>query len=185
MYFLNSILAFDAHVNTVLYLIRDPLMVKVFFWVTMFGDAPVAIAIALVISFFLWLRRKKIYIIALWFTIIGSEGCTFIAKIIFHRARPMQAVFLENGGSFPSGHATTAFALYGFIAYLLLRFAKKKIYYLPITLSGLIVILGIGFSRLYLGVHYVSDIIGGYVVGTAWLIAGIGITKCKAIKDKI
>ena len=62
MYFLNTIVAIDAHVNTILFVIRDPAMVKIFFLVTMLGEAPIVIMVALLVSLILWLHRKKTHI---------------------------------------------------------------------------------------------------------------------------
>jgi len=110
-------------------------------------------------------------------TIAGAEIFTAISKIVFHRPRPELAIYLEHSFSFPSGHATIAVAFYGFLIYMLTRhFAKWKTR-VNVFFAGLIIILLIGFSRLYLGVHYVSDVWGGYLVGALWLIIGISISE--------
>lgn len=174
----------DARVNALLYAFRNITAVKTFIWVTLLGESPTIIVFALVISILLWLSHKKWQAITLWLTIIGSEGFTFIAKLIFHRPRPINAVFLEDSNSFPSGHATIAVAFYGFLAYLLFKKTKSKLLRALIILVAIITIAAIGFSRLYLGVHYVSDVWTGYLVGLLWLIIGITIAESKLFQTQ-
>jgi len=98
-----------------------------------------------------------------------------LGKIVFHRPRPEFPVYVETSFSFPSGHATIAIALYGFLAYILIQEVhswKKKV---NIFFGAILLAILIGLSRLYLGVHYVSDILGGYLLGFLWLIVGISI----------
>ncbi len=173
----DIIVSADVRVNTLLYVFRNLSAVKFFILVTLLGESLTITIFAFTISIFLWLSQKKLQIVGLWFTIIGSAGFTFFAKLLFHRPRPANAVFLENSYSFPSGHSTIAVAFYGFFAYLLIRQIKNKLYRFLIVLATIILILAIGFSRLYLGVHYVSDVWTGYLVGLLWLIIGISITK--------
>lgn len=180
----DIIVSADARINTLLYAFRDALAVKIFIWITLLGESPTILIFALVVSVFLWLSRKKWQIFTLWLTIIGGEGFTFILKLIFHRPRPINAVFLEDSNSFPSGHATIAAAFYGFIAYLLLRKNKNKLYRNLTILISSILIAGIGLSRLYLGVHYVSDVWVGYLAGLLWLIIGISVTEWKLFQNQ-
>lgn len=186
----NSIANIDEHVNILLYSFRTLSSISFFIWITMFGEISVIIVFALMVSLILWLFRQRWQILTLWFTIFASEGCTYIMKILFHRSRPLNAVFLEDSYSFPSGHATIAVAFYGFLTYLLIGKIKKRKYRVLIILCSFIIILAIGFSRLYLGVHYFSDVLVGYVVGLLGLIMGISITEwklfqlCKASEKK-
>ena len=173
----------DARVNTLLYVFRNASAVKAFIWITLSGESPVIIVFALLVSLLLFLARQKRQIIMLWFTIIGSEGFTFILKMVFHRPRPLHAVFLEDSNSFPSGHATIAVAFYGFLIYLLLRDVKNKSHRVLVIVAGVIVMLAIGFSRLYLGVHYASDVLAGYLVGLLWLIIGARLNERRTLQQ--
>lgn len=177
MQFVEQIIQADIHFNILLHAIRNASAVKFFIWITLLGQATTIIIFTLVVSTILWLTREKWYILALWLIILSSEAFTFLAKLIFNRARPEGAVFLESTNSFPSGHATIAVAFYGFIAYLLLKKTKSKFCSFIIILFTLIIIIAIGFSRLYLGVHYISDVLAGYLVGLVWLIIGISLKK--------
>jgi len=180
----DIIVSADVRVNTLLYSFRNIVAVKTFIWVTLLGESPIIIIFGLIVTVFLFLVRQKWSIFTLWFTIIGSETFTYLSKIVFHRPRPVNAVLLEGSASFPSGHATIAVAFYGFLVYLSLRRLKKKRYRLFAMLSGVFVILAIGFSRLYLGVHYISDVWTGYLVGLLWLIIGISLTEWKIFQDR-
>jgi|SRR3989339_1368412 len=178
----NIIGIFDRQINAWFFGLRNTVTEKVFFGFTTLGEAAFVIILALIISAFLWRWRKNWQIAAMWVAIIGSEATTYILKLFFDRARPAGALVLESSSSFPSGHATIAIAFYGFLAYLLLREIKK---YRPLTLVvSIIIILAIGFSRLYLGVHYLSDVLAGYLVGAVWLAIGIKIDKLKSISNR-
>ncbi|MBU4431911.1 LssY C-terminal domain-containing protein, partial [Patescibacteria group bacterium] len=84
--------------------------------------------------------------------------------------------------SFPSGHATTAVAFYGFVTYLLMSLIKSRRRKIHIFFVGFVLIFLIDFSRLYLGVHYLSDVWGGDLVGLLWLIIGISMAEWALIK---
>ena len=168
---LDTVIILDKQVNAWFFGLRDIFAEKIFLSFTMLGEALFVIILSVIISLLLWHWRKKWQIISMWTAIVGSEVTTYILKLIVDRARPSDALILEHSASFPSGHATIAIAFYGFLAYLLLREIKK---YRALTLVvSIIIILAIGFSRLYLGVHYLSDVLVGYLIGVVWLVIGI------------
>jgi len=90
-----------------------------------------------------------------------------------HRPRPLNAFYIEDSFSFPSGHAAVAVAFYGFCAYILFRLCEQWKWKANAMMIGVSMIAFIGFSRLYLGVHYLSDVWGGYLIGALWLLFGI------------
>lgn len=169
----ETIVRFDMWVNTLLYNARNTTALKIFSWITFLGESTTIIAFTLITFILLWLTHKKWQSIVLWVVVAGSAGSTFIAKLIFDRPRPLNAAILETSGSFPSGHATIAVAFYGFLAYLLLKNTKSLLLRILIISAAFVLIVAIGFSRLYLGVHYPSDILAGYLVGLVWLLIGI------------
>jgi len=97
----------------------------------------------------------------------GGQGVVYGLKALFHRARP-EAVFASLGYSFPSGHAFAAVALYGMLAYWLAR-GQERPRAVGVWGAGILLILLIGFSRIYLGVHYASDVAAGFAAGLPWL----------------
>lgn len=167
----------DARVSAFFVMVRDASTVQIFHWVTFLGAVSTVIVLAVVVSTILWLNHGRRQIVALWLAIVGSEGTTYIAKLIFHRPRPEAAVYLESSYSFPSGHATIAVAFYGFLTYLLLGRVRSRVLRLLIVLFSILMILSIGFSRLYLGVHYASDVLAGYLVGILFMMVGVTVVK--------
>lgn len=173
----GPIIAADVRVENLLYAFRDFELVKIFTWITVLAKWQIIISFAATISLTLWLWKRKSYIIPLWVTIVGSGLSNMIGKIAFHRERPEVALYAENTFSFPSGHSTIAVAFFGFIIYILLRHARKWEYKINIFFGGLAIILAVGLSRLYLGVHFLSDVWGGYLLGLLWLVVGIVISE--------
>lgn len=104
--------------------------------------------------------------------IISSLSNLFIVdplKYLIKEPRPENSLIIENSFSFPSGHSYSAVAFYGLLTYLLYK--KYKNIYIPIF--GTIFILLIAYSRYYLGVHYLHDIIAGLLLGLTWLIISL------------
>lgn len=117
-------------------------------------------------------------IVPMWLTCLGAVATTSIGKFLIGRHRPESALDIPAGfSSFPSGHATAAMAVYGFLAYAIGRTLpggreRFEVGYWTAVLIGLI-----GLSRIVLGVHYVTDIAGGFLVGGFWLLIGFTIAE--------
>jgi membrane-associated phospholipid phosphatase len=113
----------------------------------------------------------------------GAALLARVLKVAVRRSRPPYASVLLHGFSysFPSGHATDSLIGYGMLAYFLLVCWGKHSFTQAAIISGsALLVLAIGFSRLYLGVHYFSDVIGGYAAGMVWLsicITGVEIAR--------
>lgn len=171
----DQIVFVDVKVANLLPVFRNVLLIKTFFWITLLGNWQIVVVFAAIASCIFIMWKKKSYVMPLWVTLAGSELFVFLGKLAFHRPRPNVAIYIENSFSFPSGHAAIAVAFYGFMAYILFRNAKLWRNKINILFFGLIIIFAIGFSRLYLGVHFLSDVWGGYLLGLLWLIIGVGI----------
>lgn len=161
----TAIVSADLPVTNLLAYFRGPELTKVFLWITLWGNWQIALSVTLIFSLIFWLWQKKYYLIYFWSALVGSTVLNYLGKIIVHRERPENPVYLEHSFSFPSGHAMTAVVLYGFITYVLIRHNRSWKRKVNIFFASLILILAIGFSRLYLGVHYLSDVWGGYLLG--------------------
>ncbi|MBI5222184.1 MAG: LssY C-terminal domain-containing protein, partial [Candidatus Magasanikbacteria bacterium] len=162
----------DFSLANLLYAFRHPLPVKIFLWITLLGEWRMAVAITFVSAVLFWLWGKREYVLPLILSVAGGAASGALAKLIWHRPRPAGAVgvYLEKSWSFPSGHAILAVSLYGFLIYFFWRNFKKWGNKINALFIGLLMILFIGFSRLYLGVHYLSDVWGGYLIGLMWLV---------------
>ncbi len=123
-----------------------------------------------------------------WFVTFDLVGVTVINQAIKHivrRPRPnVLRLVEEDGYSFPSGHSMVSMAFYGIIIYLVYKnVTNKYLKWSLITLLSLL-ILSIGFSRIYVGVHYFTDVVGGFLLGLAYLIIYINIYNKKAGKNE-
>jgi len=120
-----------------------------------------------------WLAKKKNWdkLVFLFSAVGGSALLNLVLKNIFQRSRPIfpQAFSVETGFGFPSGHTMISLAFYGVIAYIALTYIKSRSWK-AFTVTGAVVIsVLIGFSRLYLGVHYLTDVLAGWAAGGLWL----------------
>lgn len=107
----------------------------------------------------------------------GGALLSLIIKNIVRRPRPNIMQLIEiTGYSFPSGHSMNSLIFYGFLIYLSLRYIKRWPKYC-ISFILTLLILFIGISRIYLGVHYASDVLGGFILGAFWLAASIRVFK--------
>lgn len=132
----------------------------------------------MLIAYFLFIRKHKWYSIKVPAIALSSLGLMFGLKHFFGRQRPdVPLLFEAEGLSFPSGHALFSVTFYGLLVYIVHQNIKQKTAkWLLITLLLLLVFI-IGFSRVYLRVHYASDVIAGFSVGFMWLVFAIWLLK--------
>lgn len=161
----EAIVLADLRIANLLAYFRSPELTQVFLWITLLGKWQIVIGSAMIVSTILWFWKKRDCIIYLWLALSSDEILNYIGKLLIHRDRPINPVYLEHSFSFPSGHAMVAVIFYGFLAYILTRHIKNWRYKVTVFFTALVVILAIGFSRLYLGVHYMSDVWAGYLLG--------------------
>ena len=137
-------------------------------FITEFGNYTVMIPV--IILFYLFNKDKSFN---RYFTInlVAIFTSNFIVKNIIRRDRPIDInLIIENGFSFPSGHSMVSFAFYGFIIYYVYCSHLSKLGKTIIISILTLLVLMIGLSRIYLGVHYASDVIGGFVLALVYLI---------------
>jgi len=163
----------DAAIYNMLQELRSLIADRVMIAITELGSAVVAVTVTgAVLCWLLWQRAW--HAAAYWVTAVGGAALIgVVIKATLHRARPIPLYSGWDAFSFPSGHATTNAAIYGFLAILLARNARP--FWQALTAATVVLIVAlIGLSRLYLGAHWFSDVIGGMAFGTAW-IALLGI----------
>lgn len=139
------------------------------------GDIVPVIVITLLSALFLYRvlhHRRELFLLII--TMIGSTLLNVLLKYFFQRARPdINQIVFEEGFSFPSGHSMAAFSLYGILTFLLWRHIDTRIGRGTLLSVNSLMILLIGLSRIYLGVHYPSDVIGAYTASGFWLFSVI------------
>ena len=164
---------FDDAVRYRVYSMRSDKLTVFWRLITHSGDRYVVIILGIILLLIKSLREK--YGVKFAIAALSSTALYQIMKYIFQRPRPDLALrLIEQGGySFPSGHSMNCLVSYGILIYLLLRYCENRRLAKLLSFGlGLLTIL-IGFSRVYVGVHYPTDIIGGWSLGIAVLVAMI------------
>ncbi|MGG0657706.1 phosphatase PAP2 family protein [Rummeliibacillus pycnus] len=171
----HKIVRFDQTIISFIQGLESPMLTIVMKFFTYLGSFPIVMVLFIVVSYYLYIVVKHRAEFLLFGTvIIGTVILNQILKLLFHRARPDFHRLIEAGGySFPSGHAMSAFSFYGIVAFLLWRHIPTRLGRTVLVLISAIFILMIGISRIYLGVHYPSDIVGGYFASGLWLTIAI------------
>ncbi len=152
--------------------------------ITELGDTAVVVAVTIII--FLWLAWKRAWRTAAYWiaAIAGASALNTVIKVALHRARPGESLYPGwSAFSFPSGHSTVNMVLYGFLAFLMARELRPVLRVL-VALVAAVLIFMIAFSRLYLGVHWLSDVLGGLAFGSAWL-ALLGLSYLRRQTERI
>ncbi|MGB3760147.1 MAG: phosphatase PAP2 family protein [Rivularia sp. (in: cyanobacteria)] len=164
---------FDIAILQSIYKLHTPLLNQIMTGITFLGNGSTLIYLSSIVMIFLLVSKKFVSAFTLVIVTSGGIGLNVWLKNIFSRVRPAlwERIVDVNSFSFPSGHAMVSLIVYGFIGYLLIaNFRSWSSVFLFFTA---LIILAIGFSRLYLGVHWPTDIIAGYAAGLVWLISCI------------
>lgn len=160
--------AWDVTINAFIQQFRHPWLDQVMLVVTATGGT-VSVILVCCLAIWLILKHRNADMVTLLVSYVGGVLLSDLLKLAFARPRPfINTIIAVSGYSFPSGHTTTAVVFYGLLAF----------YYWTKKLRGLAVLLifwiiAIGFSRIYLLVHYPSDVLGAFAVGGLWIIAVI------------
>ena len=178
---LESIVSFDYNFVSFMKDISGDKLTFIFKFITNFGDIYVPLIILLFI--FIFVRNN-------WYFILESSGyliagvLTYLIKLIVSRPRPIEALIrIPSSFSFPSGHTLTSLVFYGLLFYLISAKSNKKTKIISFIVALFIIIL-VAISRIYLGVHYFTDVLGGFVIGIPCLMMIINIIE-KNFKEKL
>jgi undecaprenyl-diphosphatase len=136
-----------------------------------FMGSYVIVAASLLLGAVLAWRRCWYELSMLVLAVAGGELINLLLKALFARDRPTfpDPLLTAPGASFPSGHAMAAMIFYGLMMYFGVRWLTAWRWRVLVVVAGTVLIVLIGFSRIYLGVHYLSDVLGGYAAGLTWL----------------
>lgn len=163
---------FDRRITDFVISFRTPQLNNIFQYITDIGDLQGYLIMTALIAVFFYLKFKNLKIIGeIVFVVIVSALSNIALKQVINRARP-EAVHLVavESLSYPSGHAMSAMAFYGFLIYLIYTFELSRLLKTGLIIIFILLIAAIGMSRIYLGVHFPSDVAGGFIAGFIWVI---------------
>ncbi len=174
----EGLVCLDHGVNAFFTPYRTPSLIRAFIWITALGTGPAVTGMVAVASALLWSQGRTRLLLPLWITFLGAQGTTWAGKYAIGRPRPafLDAVTAASP-SFPSGHATASTALIGFLAYVIARGlpnlrARFEVVFWSAAVIGLIC-----FSRIFLSLHFFSDVAAGLLVGVFWLLVGFAVAE--------
>ena len=167
----ETIEVFDDRVTDYVTSFRTPELNNFFQFVTDLGDVyAYIVATTLAAIFFFFKLKNKKFILQLLGVLILSALANMALKEAFNRARPtIEHMVVVETLSYPSGHAMSAMAFYGFLIYLVFQIKMNRWLRTFLTVLFSALIFFIGLSRVYLGVHFPSDVVGGFIAGLIWI----------------
>ena len=157
---------------------RSEGMTRLMRFISFFASADyLLVAPALLVLVMAWFHRLRWYALKVLVIAFTSTMLNQLLKRLFERPRPATAMLEQSGLSFPSGHAMIGGSFYGLLIYIIWREVKSPFWrWLWVTLLT-VLLLFIGYSRIYLNVHYATDVLAGYAMGIIWLLVTIWLMK--------
>lgn len=167
----ESLKNYDQSITDFVISYRSPFKTRFFQVISVIGDFYGYVVSFLLISIFLFMKfRNAEFILQLCGVVILSALSNLALKKVINRARPtIEHIVVVNTLSYPSGHSMGAMAFYGFIIYLLFQIKMARFLRGVLCVFFMFLILSIGVSRIYLGVHFPSDVAGGFIAGLIWV----------------
>lgn len=167
----NQIVRFDSYIISLIQGTEAGWLTRIMKFFTYIGTIRFIAILSIFVLFFLFKVLKHRLEILIYLAVVFSTPLlNRLLKLYFERARPDMHRLIEIGGySFPSGHAMNAFSFYGILAFLVWRHVSTSSGRTAVILISSLMIAAIGASRIYLGVHYPSDVIGGYLASGLWI----------------
>ena len=163
---------FDQFISNPILTNLSPKRTAFYSFVTDMGGTNVIILITLLVSLYFILQKKdpKIAYSYIFHVVIGAGLLNQLAKLIFQRTRPaIEHLVLQGGYSFPSGHSMAALICYGGVVLLVFHLTRRNWIRWLACLLATVIIITVGISRIYLGVHFPSDVIAGFFLAGSWL----------------
>lgn len=175
----GSFVKVDMEIMNLVSSLRDIQTAKLFLFFTCLGNNQIIISLGVIVLIVLGLSGKWRMAKLLLASVISGELLYYFIKILIHRARPdISFSLIPSGGyAFPSGHATTSMIFYGMLGFILWRLFRKRWQKILITILFIVIVFMVGFSRVYLGVHWTSDVLAGWSLGLIILLLFIAIYK--------
>lgn len=168
----NTIEPLDNATSSFIISIRSPELTNTMNIITNISGS---YALIVFTTLFIIMIKKKKYPLAITINLIAVFITSQLAKAIVERDRPLDMLVSAPGYSYPSGHSMVGLAYFSFLSYLVIKYIPNKIVKIILPIVFTITILLVGFSRIYLGVHYLSDVLAGFLLGAIYLIIFINI----------
>jgi len=163
----SPLVAADVRIMNLVAALRTSFTAEVLLLFTYLGDWKIILSLGLVVVIVLWLVKQQRRAVLFVGAVVGGALAYTVIKLLIHRARPDIGFALveRTGYSFPSGHATTAAVFYGLLGYFGYKLLPRRWQKVLVVFLSLVVVFLIGLSRPYLGVHWMSDVLGGWLLG--------------------
>ncbi|HSJ39326.1 MAG TPA: phosphatase PAP2 family protein [Planococcus sp. (in: firmicutes)] len=163
---------FDNSIITLILANQSGLMDFIMIFITELGSVWFLGALSIVVILALWFKAKDRWSALFFIIAVGGGGLlTTLLKHFYGRERPSINEAIDAiGFSFPSGHSMGSLIFYGFIIFLIVRGPQKEWIKWTVSIGLAVLVVLIGISRIYLGAHYPSDVVAGYIAGTIWLL---------------
>lgn len=177
---------FDAVLQSLAFSFRHSFLDIFMPFMTTFGGKEIIFPVAFTVSFYLFIKKRYKFIAVLLISLVMAGTAVEIMKKIFARERPDQIYALVSGDGFgfPSGHSTLALVFYGILVYFIFVSNNKLSHKISALIIGVLLTVLVGCSRIYLGVHWPSDVLGGYILGGGLLAIFIYASKSFIAKTK-
>lgn len=175
--------ALDETILLHIHRLANPLLDKVMVFITNIGDPHTVVPLTVIAFVFLLVNRQRLAAAFFAINAAGGVALSYFLKLAFSKPRPQlwNSAIEEVTYSYPSGHALGSMVIYGFLSYVLAKMYPR--YSATIYTFAVLMIVSIGFSRLYLGVHWPTDILGGYGIGFLWITACISLLRLRQRGD--
>jgi undecaprenyl-diphosphatase len=181
----DFIVKFDHWVATAMVQAHTESVVSVFYAITLLGIPNIIVPLWIIALVTLSVRGNRYWALPLFISFIGSISMSSMGKYVFARPRPIEALFVEHSPSFPSTHSTLAMSFYAVCFYLLWRRSSVWNRQVLIAFAGMSFVLLLSGSRIIIGVHYVSDVLAGLLLGSLWFVIAISLYEWLNFKKYI
>lgn len=179
---MNFFALIDASALSILPLSDSDYLLTVLSGITHLGDARFIAIVGISMALVLWRHGRHPYWIGLGVAVFGALASSWLLKILIARPRPIHTLIEVSGYSLPSMHAAVSAALYGYLIFVTLRLLHPPHHRIPLaaTLAAIAVLVSV--SRVYLEVHYATDVLAGLILGAVWVYAGYRAQKSTATR---
>lgn len=165
-----TIIEIDKSVSNFILMNQNQNWVNFSSLIGVFFDIVPIIMLTLIVALMLFIKSRPKEALYFASSSMVAGGLIYILKELISRPRPILQAVKETSFAFPSGHATISVVFFGFLIFLSLKHMKTKTQKILAVSTGILMILLAGFTRIYLNVHWLTDVIGGYLLGAAIII---------------